>query len=408
MHSIDRHPRERGAALVIALLVLLVVTVLGVMLMMAQTISRRTVGHNLRTTDALNVAESGVGEALACIRHGDIALDTANPRAVAQIFLANSGSVPQLGGPDSVGVGTKQPAGSWLAYSTAQRSPDALTVRFKTDAARSVIYKYDATRTPKINTVSGMPIYEVTATGITGTARRTVVTEVIQKPFYANAKAALTAGHDIDFIGNAVVCGYNHSADTPTDAGKNRRGNNPDCVPWEIGTGNLPGAWSTGAINPGGGSTQTGQPSGNLGGQPGFYAGPWDAFNMPQADFLSWIGAPITAVPSTLKGIFYFDNNSTIGDQSASIGIHGADGEGLLYVDGDLTINAGFVFRGMIYVEGDLTMNGQAWVLGGIIVKGRGSVRQNGGATILYSSEAIARALAKYGGQFVTLSWREK
>jgi hypothetical protein len=28
--------------------------------------------------------------------------------------------------------------------------------------------------------------------------------------------------------------------------------------------------------------------------------------------------------------------------------------------------------------------------------------------TILYSHEAIVQALAKYGGQFVTLSWREE
>ena len=46
-----------------------------------------------------------------------------------------------------------------------------------------------------------------------------------------------------------------------------------------------------------------------------------------------------------------------------------------------------------IYVEGDLKLNGQAWILGGLIVKGKTSVKMNGGATILYSSEAITRAL---------------
>ena len=45
--------------------------------------------------------------------------------------------------------------------------------------------------------------------------------EVIQKPFYANVKAALCADKDINFVGNAIVCGYNHSADTPNDAGMN-------------------------------------------------------------------------------------------------------------------------------------------------------------------------------------------
>jgi len=40
-------------------------------------------------------------------------------------------------------------------------------------------------------------------------------------------------------------------------------------------------------------------------------------------------------------------------------------------------------------------------------VNGETSVKPAGGMTILYSNEAITQALAKYGGQFVTLSWRE-
>ncbi len=65
------------------------------------------------------------------------------------------------------------------------------------------------------------------------------------------------------------------------------------------------------------------------------------------------------------------------------------------------------VRRALRRVEGDLKLNGTAWILGGVIVKGRSEVRHNGGATILYSSDAISQALARYGGQFVTLSWRE-
>ena len=128
---------------------------------------------------------------------------------------------------------------------------------------------------------------------------------------------------------------------------------------------------------------------------------------MTQADFQSWIGAPSSSVPGNLNGILYLDNNATISDQSGSFGIHGGNGEGLLYVDGDLTLNSQFTYRGLIYVEGDLKLNGQAWVLGGIVVKGKTQVTQNGGSTILYSSDAITRALSQYGGQFVTLSWRE-
>jgi hypothetical protein len=397
---------EKGTALVIAILVLLVVAMLSVGLMMTVNMGRRVAGHDLRKADALNVAESGVGEATSRIRHGDTNLDPANPRSVSQIFLTNPGSVPVLGA-DSIGLATSQPPGNWLDYSAPDRGPNVLTVEFKTTADRSTIYRYDALAGQKINLTTGLPIYKITSTGMVGSAKSTVVTEVIQKPFFANAKGALAAGHDLQFIGNAVVCGYNHSADTPNDAGKNKRGFPPDCIPYETGSGDLPGGWSTGAITGGGAAYQNGQPSALMANQTGFYAGPWEALGMSQAEFLSWIGSPLSGTPADLHGVYYLDNNSIVGDQSATIGIQSGDGEGLLYVDGDLTINAQFYYRGLIYVEGNLTMNGQAWVLGGIIVKGRSTVMQNGGATILYSSDAITRALAKFGGQFVTVSWRE-
>jgi hypothetical protein len=119
------------------------------------------------------------------------------------------------------------------------------------------------------------------------------------------------------------------------------------------------------------------------------------------------VGAPQSSVPGNLNGIIYLDNDGIGQNQSGSWAIHGASGEGLLYCDGSLTLNAGFNYRGLVYIEGDLQLNGQAWILGGLIVRGQTTVRMNGGATILYSSDAISLALAKYGGQFVTLSWRE-
>jgi len=394
---------ERGVALAIALLVLLVLTVMGLIMMTSATMDRRAVGHQVRGSHALNVAEAGVSEALARIRSGDAVLDTSNPRSVAQIFNCAQGSVPVLG-TDSTGLATMQPAGNWLDYSSQARDPRALSVAFKTNSSRTAIIRYDpATGTEG---ATGYPIYVVTATGMQGAARRTVRTEVIQKPFNALARAALAANQDIRFIGNAVVCGYNHRASTPTDDGKNGRGSSPDCQDDETGSGNLPGSWTTGGTTNGGTAYQSGTPA-NLSGQTGFYTGPWDALGMTQANFLAWIGSPIATAPASLNGIYYVDGDATAGNQSTDIGIHGGSGEGMLYVDGDLTINAQFSYRGLIYVEGDLKMNGQAWVLGGVIVKGRSEVRQNGGATILYSSEAISQALARYGGQFVTLAWRE-
>lgn len=405
MLRVERHDPERGIALVMALLILLVMTVMAMVLMMNLTVNRQVTGIDMRTTQALTVAEAGLGEAMSRIRNGDIALSTANPRAVAQIFLAEAGSVPVTGA-DTTAIETRQPSGAWLKYSTANKSADVLTVRFKTDPARTVIYRYDSTLPEPVNTATGLPIYQIVSTGRQGNSRKRVVAEVIQKPFNAVAKAAITADKDIRFVGNAVVCGYNHQADTPNPAGENGRvGTNP-CLPHETGSGNLPGSWTTGGTTNGGGAFQNGVPSANVSGGTGFYPGPWAALGMPQADYFSWIGPGVSSA-SNINGIVHLDNDLLTQNQSGSFAYHGATGEGLLYVDGDLTLNATFVYRGLVYVEGDIKMNGQAWILGGLIVRGKAEIRQNGGATILYSSEAISRALARYGGQFVTLSWRE-
>jgi type IV pilus assembly PilX-like protein len=416
-----RSESERGVALVMALLVLLVMALLAAVLMMSVSINRKVAGHDLRMSKALNNAEAGVSEALARIRSGDIVLSATNPRAVGQIYLCQAGSVPVLG-TDSIAVETKQPVGEWLNYSPASRGPDPLTVQFKTDPGRTVIYRYDPSLPTPIQTSTGIPIYVITSAGKEGSAVKRVVTEVIAKPFQVLAKGAFVANHTIDYVGNAVVCGFNHRADTPPWMGDDGRygpalgtasdpcagGTVPFKPSYETGVGDLYGSWTSGGTNNGGGAFQNGWPSANVSNQVGFYTGPWDALGIGQADFYSWIGAPKTDVPTNLNAITYLDNDNTAQNQSGAWGIHGVTGEGMLYVDGDLTLNSTFVYKGLVYIEGDLKLNGQAWILGGLIVRGKADVTMNGGATILYSSEAILLALSKYGGQFVTLSWREK
>jgi hypothetical protein len=107
-------------------------------------------------------------------------------------------------------------------------------------------------------------------------------------------------------------------------------------------------------------------------------------------------------------GITYLDNNGIRQDKSMDVAYPGGNGEGLLYVDGDLHINGDFTYKGLIYVEGDLEINGQTWVLGAIQVKGRAELKiANGTCTVLYSKDAITQTIAKHGGQFATLSWHE-
>lgn len=391
---------ERGFALLLALAVLFVLSLLGAVIMESMAIERKSVGHDQRAMKSLDVADAGVNEVCSRLLNGDIVLDPANPRATGQIFLTSAGSVPVLG-TDSTAVETKQPAGQWLTYSTAARGPFVLTVNWKTDAARSVIYRYNPTLNPAVNTVSGNPIYVVHSTGMVGSARTKIETNIVSKPFFANVRGAIAANQGIDFSGNSEVCGENHSADTPIGT------RIPQCSAYELGTGNLPAGWSTGTITQQGSTSEQGNPA-LAPMQTGFYNGPWDAFGMSQADFYSWIGSPVAAPPNPPKGLFYLDNNGIAQDQSGAWSFTGGNGEGLLYCDGDVHINGNFTFKGLMYVEGNLDINGTCWILGGIIVRGKSRVGlANGTFTCLYSADAISQEVSKFGGQFTRLSWRE-
>jgi Tfp pilus assembly protein PilX len=407
------HSNERGIALVMAMLILLVMTLLGLVLMAGVSLNRQLAGNDQRMRQSLNIAEAGVGEALARIRNQETGMSPADYRDVCQVFNVLPGSVPVLGA-DSVALATAQPAGQYLNYTVADKGPNVLTIAWKKDPTGLLVMRYDPLITPHVNTATGYPIYTVTSTGRVGSAKRTVVTEVIQKPFTVNVRAALAADVPIDFVGNAAICGYNHRGDTPYDDGKDGRGVMPGdathCIDNEQtlpGYGNLPGAWSSGPVTNAGASMTSGSPVQYSANQSGFYAGPWEAFGMTASEYWSWIGGGINTAPTNWNGVYYWDNNNVTQDQSATLGLHSVNGEGFLYVDGNLTLNAGFHYKGLVYVEGDLSIAGQAWVLGGLIVNGQTSVKPAGGMTILYSSEAITQALAKYGGQFVTLSWRE-
>jgi hypothetical protein len=177
-----------------------------------------------------------------------------------------------------------------------------------------------------------------------------------------------------------------------------------DDVGYHTGTGDLPGTWSTGAVTQQGAANSDGNPgisqnqTGPYTGPNGFYAGPWDVFGWTQSQFFSWIGPPVSP-PNPPEGLVYINGSAAY---------HGGDGQGVLYVTGNLVMNGNFTYRGLIYVEGDLQINGGAWVLGGLIVKGITEVKlANGTAAVLYSSEMISQAASAAGGNFQRLSWRE-
>ena len=402
---------QRGMALIVAMLALLVLAVIATIPLLAVTTDNQISAHAVRGSRALSTAESGVSEALARLTAGDVP-DNGNPRMITQIFLCQPGVVPVLG-PDSIALATSQPPGQWLDYSVPTRGPDVLTIQYKTDAAQTAIYRYDLTKQPPIQTGTGAPIYVVTSTGHRGAELRTVVTEVVPKPLLLNLKGAFVSGVPVTLSGNSVICGYNHSADAPVNTGAKGRTGAGGCDEdstlqhWELGTGDLAGVWCASTISGIGNGLQYGVPalSDN---QTGFYAGPWEVLGISQAEFFEWVGPPQANAPASPRGIVYLDNNSTSQDQSGAWSYQGTEGDGFLYVDGDLSLNSNFSYVGLIYIEGDLKINGNAWVLGGIVCRGRTLIKlAKGDFTGLYSYDAIVRSAARYSDRFINLSWRE-
>jgi len=410
--SVSKTPPERGTALVMAMLVLLALSSVVVVMLTSMNAETKIAGHDVRSSKALYLAEAGTGEAIARIRSREVP-HSLDPQMVTQIFLTVPGSVPELGA-DSTALATSQPAGTWLQYSTPGRDPAALTVTYKTDAARSAIYRYDASRNPAIQTSSGMPIFQVTSTGRSGNDTRKIVTDVVSKPVTPSLLAMIsTRSWDVhlwcgaDTHGPFMYNGNNHRSDTPTGAGVN----GPDFENY-VGYGDLPAVWSTTTIEYGGnygvvccppiGAILENQPPAS------FYAGPWAALSMTQAEFYEMVGSPSNLVPGTLSGITYLDNNGTGQDRSGKWTLSNRSGDGLLYADGDLTLAGDFTWRGLIYVEGELNVNADTWVLGGIVTADPDNFEvKHVSATFLYSKDAISETISTRSKSFVNLSWRE-
>ncbi len=396
---------QRGAGLVVAMLVLLFITLLAAALMQNITVEDRITGETMRGSTALNIAESGVAEAIERIRLGEIP-DDGDPRMVAQIYLTAPGRAPACG-PDTIALSTWQTP-PMLEYSAATKSPDVLTIRYKTDATHDRIYRYDAERNPRIQTMSGEPIFVITSTGRVGASARTVVSEVIRAPISVSSFAALAGKRGVVNLQQLYVCGFDHDRETPlwTASAHGRDGESGACNEnlavqhWELPGNVLPGVWTQGKFQ-----SKQGAPSGspavveNAMGFPSI----WTMLNLTPGDFNTVVGKPLDAdVAGSLHGARYYK------PASGTLVITGGNGDGLLYVEGNVQIKGTFTYQGLIYSTGGIDIMGRAWILGGVVAGG--SVRclqSRQSVTVLYSRDAVNECVSRYSGRFVTLAWRE-
>jgi hypothetical protein len=156
------------------------------------------------------------------------------------------------------------------------------------------------------------------------------------------------------------------------------------------------------------GGLLAGAPSSSMASQAGFYDGPWEALGITQSVFTTALGTA-SASPASYNGFVWMDNNSILNDGTGAYSISNLNGEGVLYVDGDLALTGTVSFRGLIWVEGTLATAATGAVVGGVVVRGHagGYCLLSGGPAVLYSLDAVNTAAAKGLRQLVTLTWRE-
>jgi hypothetical protein len=409
---------ERGSVLVVTLLIMFAVGVMGATLAVISSMDLKISGNQRVTTQALDVSEAGLNEAIHRLSlanptnatiggwTGNIAIGDPppyDPNWEARLYLTDPGSAPSPSG-SIVTTGTIQdPNGTYLQYSRPSGTDDLLTIRHKwrdrngdgTKDANEVV-RYDTEQIPPENFTSGYPVEIVTVTGRMGQAERMIQAEVTKRKLTARCMAALLIDKPIRINGNPAICGYNHRIGTPV-------GIKPAaCFAWHEGSGNLPGVATTGdEIDVKGGSADIeGEPTPTDSSSSNPFYSLAETLGLSQDDLNQLLAnADNTSITNPLNGITYLT-----GDQHVNSNIVGS---GLIYCTGDLNVNGTFDFKGLIYIEGDAKINGTFWALGAIIVRGKTSYNTNtGNAAILYSAEAISQALGQYMPMIV-LSWRE-
>lgn len=428
---------EKGIALVLTLMVILVLSVLASGLMY-NIVNEKTISSNrMRSSQALALAKAGQAEALARL---SLPYSAANDTAIVQninggAFNPNWKCYISLNQPASTGSGnivykkTVQSSTGALDYSEDygdfSDTSSVLQVRYKHFDANgdgtldtNEIYYYDYKRdmvtfgraapTPS----DAYPVWEIISTGKVGRSRRTLATEVVIPRFNAKTRAGLSSHAPVTGNGNADVCGHDHPTNIPYNTSP------PSCFDaWHVYAGGNPhgeAASSYANAVPRPSCTQAGCVPGietdstfdNIGANRKAWGNPdvvehstrpiykiWDIMGMDSATCwnLPW-GTDMYPVVGLVR--VGSPGGSTMYAGHGS----GMEHEGILWVRGDLHSSSNLAIKGLVYVEGDYLSTGTTWVLGGIVVLGNTETRITGSIDVLYSSQMIAKVVQQAAG----------
>jgi hypothetical protein len=386
--------REKGIALVIGMLLLLIVTLIGISALNNSTYDLLISGNERASVQAFYVAEAGINEFMGRFRDGATDQipdnDPSNPNW--KVLLA------------------KYPGKGAIQIGYVSGDPNSIpSLQHQLDFGVEIEHKIDGTN--QVVQYGGVPIYLLKSYGFTADGGNKVLeVELVKSPKY-DPPSALYSEMPVHIQGSSIYINGNDGC----------------------GTTNKPGIITTTTTTPP--ITESGNPS--INGLPPkvVLASNPSPIILPIQEMLDYLkegahfkysynenqalngysdswGTPTssdTTVPITYTGpmnIVYFNMN---GDKTLILAgdSHGA---GILLVEGNLEINGGFTWYGIILVTGAVKYigSGQKNVTGGIMVGENATIGMNIGekAGIIYCSE-VSDKLKEIVPPLKITRWRE-
>ena len=418
--------RQSGNAMVVALLVLMVMTSVGVAYVAVTKSEKQIAGNSMTAAQAMYAAEAGIAEGLHRMAFPAESTNYIGPAGPATagwgkyIVLASGASMLDTDGGALASDGLDNDGDTFVDES-GERYPEVLTkqainpdalrypfvrVEFKTQGTQLLRFgdADDNPTTPPVeNLVKGAPVLRITASGRRGNAAKTLEAEAVRFPLVSVA-STIWAGGPMGFNGNAfLIDGHDHAA----------------TVPYDTLTGAVPvpailtsGPTSTAGLSTNQKDNVTGEGGDGSVQQSTFtydFVQLWSQLT-GMADFKDT--GPLTYGSSTPPHGTLTSPKVTVVD--GGLTINGTwQGAGILMVNGNLAMGGGCTFKGIVIATGDVKLTGggpsdQARIVGGVIYQGSlvGASSTSGSGRIFYSSEAVNAALTL--NRYSLAWWRER
>jgi Tfp pilus assembly protein PilX len=374
---------ERGAVLVMGLLIILVLTILGMAAMMSTAVELKIARNDRSSKQVFYIAEAGLEDARS-------RMQTAVSPSPIQDSSPTSTSWTAF-----VGTGTRAAAKGYqgsnpdhVLYAPLNSSMDYVaTITHKLDPSGNILRWGDINGDGALeeNTSMGENIYVITSEGRTPTgAEKTLKIEAVRIPSIP-VPAALYTEFNTTLMGKSTYV-------TGID---------------QCGGPDVPGVLTRATVSQNGQPTVLGSPPivqnslldlgiSPLVSQLGSAAKYSYALNSATLTGMNW-GSPVPgATPQNAsscseRNVVYFETSSTYVKLAG-----GTSGCGILLVNGDLNLNGGFHWYGLIIVTGSVAFSGggEKNVTGGILSGGSVSADVVGGdSSIVYCSGALNQTL---------------